>query len=65
MQAPLWMTSACASTKGSAKPVTTVHEVRKRPKSTADEESAAKSSVPQRENREFGNGAKTNIKANG
>lgn len=58
------ITSACASTSGSAKPVTTIIDVINRPKSIApDPSSAAKSSFPQCAKRAFGSGATTNVSA--
>ena len=58
------ITSACASTNGRAKPVTTITDVMKRPRSTAPEPSSVeKSSFPQCAKRAFGNGATTNVRA--
>lgn len=64
-QAAGLMISECVSTIGSAKPVTTMIEVRKRPRSTGPDPSSevANSSLPQWENKAFGNGAKTNVSA--
>lgn len=50
---------------GNAKPVTTIVDVRKRPRSTGPEPSyvAENSSPPHCENRAFGSGARTNVRA--
>lgn len=65
--APGAMTSECASTRGSAKPVTTTNAVMNRPRSTGPDPSYSveKSSPPQRENMAFGRGATTKVKAAG
>src|ERR1700722_644176 len=62
-QAPIRMTSAWANTMGKAKPVTTMMEVIKRPRSTRPELSAEKSFEPQWGNNAFGRGASTNVTA--
>lgn len=63
-QAAGLITSACASTSGSAKPVTTIRDVMKRPRSTAPEPSSVeKSSLPQCANTALGNGAMTKVSA--
>lgn len=64
-QAPGAMTSECVSTTGSAKPVTTTIDVKNRPRSIGPDPSyeAENSSPPQCENKAFGKGAKTKVKA--
>ena len=64
-QAPRVITSECASTRGSANPVTTTEAVMKRPRSTGPDPSYSveKSSPPQRAKRAFGSGARTKVKA--
>lgn len=65
IQAPGLITSECASTIGSANPVTTTTEVMKRPRSIGPEPSyeAENSSDPQCEKMAFGKGARTKVSA--
>lgn len=59
------MTSACARTSGSANPVITTQDVRKRPKSAAGfvSEPPKSSLLPQCEKMALGSGARTNVSA--